>query len=121
MAELEAAGRDARRHGRTAQAAAWLVQAAAVSSDPAAADRRLLQAVETLVSSGDLAEAQILASQVRAAGPSARRSRLLGTLEFLAGRAGSAEAHLLDVRQAHDPVREAAQGAAALASWRWCA
>ena len=111
--KLEAAGRDARRHGRTAQAAAWLVQAAAVSSDPAAADRRLLHAVETLVSSGDLAEAQILAGRVRAAGPSARRSRLLGTLDFLAGRAGSAEAHLLDVWQAHDPVREAAQGAAA--------
>ena len=86
--ELETAGRDARRHGRTGQAAAWLVQAAAVSSDPAAADRRLLHAVETLVSSGDLAEAQILAGRVRAAGPSARRSRLLGTLDFLAGRAG---------------------------------
>ena len=111
--ELEAAGRDARRHDRTAQAAAWLAQAAAVSSDPAAADRRLLHAVETLVSSGDLAEAQILAGRVRAAGPSAQRSRLLGTLDFLAGRAAAAEAHLLDAWQAHDPVRDAAQGAAA--------
>ena len=112
--ELEAAGRDARHHGRTAQAAAWLAQAATVSSDPAAADRRLLHAVETLVSSGDLAEAQILAARVRAAGPSARRSRMLGTLDFLAGRAAAAEAHLLDAWQAaHDPVRDAAQGAAA--------
>ena len=111
--ELEAAGRDARRHGRTAQAAAWLAQAATVSSDPAAADRRLLHAVETLVGSGDLAEAQILAARVRAAGPSARRSRMLGTLDFLAGRAAAAEAHLLDAWQAHDPVRDAAQGAAA--------
>ena len=111
--ELETAGREARRHGRTAQAAAWLAQAAAVSTDPAAADHRLLNAVETLVSSGDLAEAQILAGRVRAAGPSARRSRMLGTLDFLAGRAGPAEAHLLDAWQAHDPVRDAAQGAAA--------
>ena len=30
-AELEAAGQDAQRHGRAAQAAAWLAQAAALS------------------------------------------------------------------------------------------
>ncbi len=41
-AELEAAGQQARGLGRTAQAAAWLAQAATASSGPAAADRRLL-------------------------------------------------------------------------------
>ena len=86
--ELEAAGRQALDLGRTAQAAAWLAQAAAASSDPAAADRRLLDALEILVTYGEVAEADILAARVAAAGPGARRSGLLGALDFLAGRAG---------------------------------
>ena len=93
-AELEAAGREARRHGRTAQAAAWLAQAAAASSEPAAADRRLLDALEILVTYGEVAQAEALAARVAAAGPGARRSWLLGTLDFLAGRAAAAEARL---------------------------
>jgi hypothetical protein len=52
--EPEAAGREARRLGRSAQAVAWLAQAAA-SSEPPAADRRLLDALEILVTCGDVA------------------------------------------------------------------
>lgn len=107
-AELEAAGRQARGRGRTAQAAAWLVQAAAVSGGPAAADRRLLDALELLVTCGEVAEAETLAARVAAAGPSARCSRLLGTLDFLAGRGTAAELHLLDAWQGHDPTQRAA-------------
>jgi len=111
--ELEAAARDACNLGRTAQAAAWLAQAAAVSSDPAAADRRLLDALEILVTYGEVAEAEILAPRVTALAPGARRSGLLGALDVLAGRAAVAEARLRETWHTHDPAREAAVGAAA--------
>ena len=111
--ELEAAGREARDLGRTAQAADWLAQAAAASSDPAAADRRLLDALEILVSCGEVAQAEGLAARVASAAASPRRCWLLGTLDFLAGRAAAAEARLVRAWQAHDPARDASVGAAA--------
>ncbi len=112
--ELEAAGREARDLGRTAQAAAWLAQAAGVSSDPGAADRRLLDALEILVFYGEVAEAEVLAAQV-AGGPGPRRSWLLGALDFLAGRAAAAEDRLVAAWQTYDRA-DAAEGAAA-ATW----
>ena len=111
--ELEAAGREARDLGRTAQAADWLAQAAAASSDPAAADRRLLDALEILVTCGEVAQAEGLAARVASAGASPRRCWLLGTLDFLAGRAAAAEARLVRAWQTHDPARDASVGAAA--------
>ncbi len=111
--DLEAAARDARRLGRTVQAAAWLAQAAAASSDPEAADRRLLDALEILAFYGEAAEAKVLAARMGDAGPGARRSALLGTLDLLAGRAAAAEARLLAAWQTHDPARDAFVGAAA--------
>ena len=110
---LETAARESRRHGRAAQAAAWLAHAAAVSSDAAAADRRVLDALEILVTYGEVAEAASLAARVAATGPGPRRSWLLGTLDFLAGRAATAEARLREAWQAHDRVRDASAGAAA--------
>ena len=112
-AELEAAGRDAQRHGRAAQAAAWLAQAAAITSEPAATDRRVLDALEILVIYGEVAQAQAVAARATAAGPGSRRSWLLGTLDFLAGRAAAAEARLVEAWQAHDQDRDASAGAAA--------
>ena len=111
--ELEAAGRDAQRHGRAAQAAAWLAQAAAVGSDRAAADRRVLDALEILVTYGEVAQAEALAARAAAAGPGPRRSWLLGTLDFLAGRTAAAEARLEEAWQARDPARDPAVGGAA--------
>jgi DNA-binding CsgD family transcriptional regulator len=111
--ELEAAAREARDLGRIAQAAAWLAQAAAASSDPGAADCRLLDALEILVNFGEVAQAQALAARAAAAGPGARRSWLLGALDFLAGRAAAAEDRLVEAWQAHDQAREASVGAAA--------
>jgi DNA-binding NarL/FixJ family response regulator len=111
--ELEAAGREARELGRTAQAAEWLARAAAASSDPAAADRRLLDALEILVSYGERARAEDLAVRVASAAVSPRRCWLLGTLDFFAGRSVAAEARLVQAWQAHDPVRDASVGAAA--------
>ena len=101
--ELEAAGRDAKRHGRTAEAAAWLAQAAAISSEPAAADQRRLDALQILVAYGEVAQAETLAARV-AAGPDPRRSWLLGTLDFLAGRTVAAEARLREAWRARDPA-----------------
>ncbi len=60
-----------------------------------------------------MAEAEVLAARVAAAGPGARRSWLLGALDFLAGRAAAAEARLLEAWQTHDPARDASVGAAA--------
>jgi DNA-binding CsgD family transcriptional regulator len=111
--ELEAAARESRRHGRTAQAAAWLAQAAAVGSGRAAADRRVLDALEILVTYGEVAQAEALAARAAAAGPGPRRSWLLGTLDFLAGRTAAAEARLVEAWQAHDPARDPAVGGAA--------
>jgi DNA-binding CsgD family transcriptional regulator len=110
--ELEAAARQSRCRGRTAQAAAWLAQAAALSGQPQAADRRLLDALEILVAYGEVAQAEVLAARV-AVGPDARRSWLLGTLDFLAGRTAAAEVRLREAWQAHDPVRDPAAGGAA--------
>ena len=111
-AELETAARQGRCHGRTAQAAAWLAQAAALSGQPDAADRRLLDALEILVAYGEVAQAEALAARV-AAGPDARRSWLLGTVDFLAGRTAAAEARLREAWQAHDRDRDAFAGGAA--------
>ena len=111
--ELEAAGRDARRHGRASRAAAWLAQAAALSSQPETACCRLLDALEILVAYGEVAQAEALAARAATAGPDARRSWLLGTLDFLAGRAAAAEAQLREAWQAHDPARDPAVGSAA--------
>ena len=112
-AELEAAAREAADLGGAAQAADWLAQAAAASSDPAAADRRLLDALEILVDCGEVARAEGLAARVASAGASPRRCLLLGTLDFLAGRAAAAEARLRRAWQTHDPAGDASVGAAA--------
>ena len=111
--ELEAAGREAGVLGRTAQAADWLAQGAAASSDTAVADRRLLDALEILVTSGEVARAEGLAARVASASASPRRCYLLGMLDFLAGRAPMAEARLVQAWQTNDPARDASVGAAA--------
>ena len=110
--ELEAAGREARDLGRMAQAADWLARAAAASSDLAAADRRLLDALEILVTYGEVARAEALAVQALSAPASPRRCWLLGTLDFLAGRAAAAEARLVRAWQARDLARDASVGVA---------
>jgi DNA-binding CsgD family transcriptional regulator/tetratricopeptide (TPR) repeat protein len=111
--ELEAAAREGRRHGRTAQAAAWLAQAAAASAEPEAADRRLLDALEILVTYGEVAQAEALAGQMAAAGPDPRRSWLLGTLDFLAGRTAAAEVRLREAWQARSQAQDVFTGGAA--------
>ncbi|HEY7429474.1 MAG TPA: AAA family ATPase [Streptosporangiaceae bacterium] len=111
--DLEAAGQEAYRLGRTASAATWLAEAAAASRQPEAADRRLLDALEILVACGEVAEAEVLAARLRAAGRGSRRNWLLGALDFLAGRPGAAEERLREAWQIHDRICDASVGAAA--------
>ena len=112
-AELEAAALEARRLGRLAQSAAWLAQAAEMSASKEAADRCLLDALETLVSFGELADAKILVTRIETVRPSARRSWLLGTLDLCTGQVAAAEARLTDAWRTHEPDRDAAVGCAA--------
>ncbi len=114
--DLEGAAREAAMAGTPAQAAAWLAQAAAASTDRAQQERRLLDAVATLVDSADVAGALALWPQVAQLGPSARRSALRGQLDLLRGRGSVVEAHLLEAWQAHDPATEPLVGAAAATS-----
>jgi DNA-binding CsgD family transcriptional regulator len=144
-ADLEAAGRsaaglpaagfapgpDIASRGRMTQAASLLADASALDPDPASSGRLILDAVEVLLSCGEVAEAEALAPRLteaarmpRAAGaarvPSAaaaalapRRSAVLGQLDLLAARPASAEALFADAWQAHDPALEPQTGAQA--------
>lgn len=130
-ADLEVAGRqaagfadgpDIASRGRMTQAATWLADASALSPDPASSGRLILDAVEVLLSCGEVAEAEALAPRLTdaARGPrtadaalAPRRSAILGQLDLLAARPASAEALFADAWQAHDPALEPQTGAQA--------
>jgi len=95
------------------QAATWLAHASALSPDPADVSRLLLDAIEVLLSCGDVAEAEALAPRVVHACQGPRRDALLGHLDLLAARPASAEALLSGAWQAHDPALEPLTGALA--------
>lgn len=113
--DLDSAAVDASRHHRGAQAAAWFARAAALSGSSPARDRRLLDALEILVASGDVAGAEDLTPDVAVLGPSPRRQGLLGALDLFAGRCRDAEVRLADAWATHDPAGEPLVGAAAAA------
>ncbi len=114
--DLEDAAREAAMAGTPAQAAAWLAQASAASTDRAGYERRLLDAVATLMDAADVSGALALWPQVARLGPSARRSALLGHVDLLCGRGAVVEAHLLEAWEAHDPATEPLVGAGAATS-----
>lgn len=114
--DLEEAALEALGAGRAAQAAAWLEQASAASTDSGQRERRLLDALAALLECGDVAGALALWPAAARLGPSARRSALLGHLDLLCGRGSVVEAHLLEAWQAHDSGTEPLVGAAAAGS-----
>jgi DNA-binding CsgD family transcriptional regulator/tetratricopeptide (TPR) repeat protein len=114
--DLEEAAQEAAKAGNVAQAAAWLAQASAASTDRGQQERRLLDALAALVGSADVSGALALWPQAAQLGPSARRSALLGHLDLLCGRGPVVEAHLLEAWQAHNPDTEPLVGAAAATS-----
>ena len=119
-ADLEAAGRRAGARGGLAQAAALLAQAAAMSPAEADRERLLLDALDALVSCGDVAAAQRLGRRVAQLCPSARRSALLGQVDLMAGRTQSAETNLTSAWQDHDRAREPLVGAKAAVQMIFC-
>ena len=96
-----------------ALAAAWLAQASVLSPVTADAGRLILDAVDVLLRSGDIAEAEALAPRAAGTPRGPRRSAVLGHLDLLAARPASAEVLLQDAWQAHDPAREPLTGAQA--------
>src|SRR5450755_3063605 len=109
-AAAHAAAADLASQGRRALAAAWLAQASALSPVPADAGRLILDALDVLLSGGDVAEAEALAPRVADTPRGPRRSAVLGHLDLLAARPASAEALLRDAWHASDPAREPLTG-----------
>ena len=118
-ASLEAAARRAATQGRSLRSAGWLADAAALSGDPADRQRRILDALESLLGCGEVHRAETIAG--RAGQPAtARHHALVGSLDFLAGRPRSAEHHLLEAWRTHDPAAEPQVGAEAAAGLMHC-
>jgi ATP/maltotriose-dependent transcriptional regulator MalT len=92
--DLESAARSARTQGRLAHAATWCAQAAAASATPSARSGRALAALELLVDTGKVAEADALLATFGDLPPGGRLSGLRGELDLLAGRAAIAKQRL---------------------------
>jgi tetratricopeptide (TPR) repeat protein len=92
--DLESAARSARNQGRLAQAATWCAQSAAASTTPAARSPRALAALELLVDTGQVAEADALLTTFGDLPSSGRLTGLKGELDLLVGRAASAKQRL---------------------------
>jgi DNA-binding CsgD family transcriptional regulator len=115
-AELELAASEAAAERRTAQAATWLAQSAALSVAPHDRERRLLDAFEQSLVPGEVGLASALEPDVVALDRSARASGLLGYLAVLRGNGVAGEQHLQRAWDTHDPSTEPLVGAAAAAN-----
>ena len=85
-ADLEAAALGARRQGHLAEAASWWGHAAAASATPSQRSRRAVAALELLVRSGNVAEADALLASTRELPRDSRLDCLAAELDLLAGR-----------------------------------
>ena len=112
-ADLETAAVRALGRGQSAQAAAWLAQSSAATIQVAERDRRELDAVELLLDSGSVVEADALLASDDAFPVSARRTVIAGELDLLAGRFTAARAGLETGWRTHDLMREPLVGARA--------
>ena len=92
--------------GAWAAAAGRLLAAAAVSADEPTRVRFLLEAVDHLLSGGEVGAATALSDRVHAVPESALSAYLLGHLAFLHGRHLDALAHLNRAWTLHDPITE---------------
>ena len=112
-ADLESAAGRALARGQPAQAAAWLAQSSAATVQVAERDRRELDAIELLLDSSSVVEADALLASDEAFPVSARRTVITGELDLLAGRFTAARAGLETGWRTHDPAREPLVGARA--------
>ena len=96
-AELETLGRAAVRDRHWRAAADHLLAAADLSPTAEMRSRRLIDAAAAMMSGGDIVRAWRVEADVRAAAPSASRSRVLGQLAALTGRFAVAREELTAV------------------------
>lgn len=111
--DLEAAARSAQDEGQLAQGATWYAEAAVASVEAPERTRRALQSLELLVHIGDVAEADALLASFLNLTQGARLAGLIGELDLMAGRLGSAKQRLLAAWKTHDPDTEPRIGARA--------
>src|SRR5262249_27018127 len=89
--ELEAAACRELAGGAAAVGARNLLWASSLSDTPEQAERRLIQAIQALLGSGQTNQAAGLPDQLEACRVSPTRDRLLGTIDWERGQAASAE------------------------------
>lgn len=102
--ELDVLGRTAVRDRRWRAAADHLLSAADLSPTAETRSRRLIDAAAAMMSDGDIIRALRVEADVRGAGPSASRSRVLGQLAALTGRFAVAREELTVVMDADGGV-----------------
>ena len=112
VADLTDAAADEARRGAWAAASGRLLAAAGLSAEEATRTRLVLDALDHLLSGGEVSAATALAHQVRSLPESARRTYLLGHLAFLKGAHLEATGHLDRAWSLHEPSTEGEVGAA---------
>jgi DNA-binding CsgD family transcriptional regulator len=112
--ELEAAARRELAGGSTGLAARDLLWASSLSNEPTQSERRLLQAVRTLLDGGQTAQAAALRDRLESCQASPARDMLLGVIDWERGQAVGAERWLR--RAATEPGSSADREPTA---WAW--
>jgi DNA-binding CsgD family transcriptional regulator len=110
-AELEAYARRQALVGAWHDVSTALFSASRLSGDVRTANDRLLRAVDALVGSGNMAQAQMWAAAVDAMAPSALRSSVLGYLSTASGQNHSAQTQLEMAWRTSNPERDPAAAA----------
>jgi AAA ATPase domain len=100
--DLEAAALTARAQGHLDEAASWWSHAAAASARPRERSRRALEALELLVRSGNVAEAEALLATSSELPRGSRLDGLAGELDLLAGRFAGGKQRLQAAWIAHN-------------------
>ena len=116
-ADLESFARQQDAAGAWADAASALVEGSRMSAAREQREQRLLHAVNTLASAGDLARADAFAREVVEFAPGPLRDATLGYLAILRGRPAEAHDLLASAWRCCDPAQHG--GLAALIAQRW--
>ena len=105
-AELEEYARQQALVGAWRDVSTALFSASRLSADPRTINDRLLRAVDALVGSGNMAQAQMWAAAVDAMAPSPLRSSVLGYLSTASGQNHSAQTQLEMAWRTSNPKRD---------------
>ncbi|RAM36888.1 AAA family ATPase [Arthrobacter globiformis] len=105
-AELEEYARQQALVGAWRDVSTALFSASRLSADPRTMNDRLLRAIDALVGSGNMAQAQMWAAAVDAMAPSPLRSSVLGYLSTASGQNHSAQTQLEMAWRTSNPERD---------------